>query len=350
MQDSNTEQMIFGVGAAAGLPVAGLHAGAGRPDLHRHAAGRRLRPQAAGVPQGAATWSRWRSRGWACCATRWCRDKATAGRLVMGSVFSPAVAAGGKMVYWQCPGRAGCAQTSVHPDPLGPLADESGRTDRWGFRGPSQCTQLTNTLRSNARRKSGANTWTAKSLPMAGESGEHGDITVNLVIALGNQLKGTPCRARTKDTKVRSGPSPRGHQNTSGLYSYPDVVVVCGEPEYHDAFTDVILNPTVILEVLSPSTEGLRPRREIQPIPVLEPDAARLRADLSKPSPNRALSPAGGSQLVLHTPHRPGSPLCHPFHSRDPAVGGRVRPHRICRNLNYRPARGRSSEVPIDRG
>jgi Uma2 family endonuclease len=42
----------------------------------------------------------------------------------------------------------------------------------------------------------------------------------------------------------------------SGLYSYPDVVVVCGEPEYHDAFTDVILNPTAIVEVLSPSTEA----------------------------------------------------------------------------------------------
>lgn len=91
---------------------------------------------------------------------------------------------------------------------------------------------------------------------MAGESGEHGDISVNLAASLHAQLKGTPCRARSKDTKVRSGPSPRGHQNTSGLYSYPDLVVICGEPEYHDAFRDVILNPTVILEVLSPSTES----------------------------------------------------------------------------------------------
>ena len=56
-----------------GVPVAGLHAGAGRPDLHRHAAGRRLRPQAAGLPEGRATWSRSRSRAWACCAIRWCR-------------------------------------------------------------------------------------------------------------------------------------------------------------------------------------------------------------------------------------------------------------------------------------
>jgi Uma2 family endonuclease len=92
---------------------------------------------------------------------------------------------------------------------------------------------------------------------MAGESGAHGDISVNLVIALGNQLKGTRCRARTKDTKVRSGPVPKLGRNTSGMFCYPEVVVVCGEPEYHDAQTDVVLNPTAIIEVLSPSTEAL---------------------------------------------------------------------------------------------
>jgi Uma2 family endonuclease len=91
---------------------------------------------------------------------------------------------------------------------------------------------------------------------MAGESGEHGDITVNIIITLGSQLKGKPCRARTKDTKVRSGPLKKSRQNTSGLFSYPDIVVVCGEPEYHDAHTDVILNPTAIMEVLSPKTEA----------------------------------------------------------------------------------------------
>jgi Uma2 family endonuclease len=90
---------------------------------------------------------------------------------------------------------------------------------------------------------------------MSGESGAHGDISVNAVVALGIQLKGKPCRARSKDTKVRSGPTPKARHSTSGMYSYPDVVVVCGEPLYHDAHTDVILNPTVILEVLSPTTE-----------------------------------------------------------------------------------------------
>src|SRR5207244_7301426 len=43
---------------------------------------------------------------------------------------------------------------------------------------------------------------------------------------------------------------------TLGLFSSPDVVVICGEPEYTDAHRDVILNPAVIVEVLSPSTEA----------------------------------------------------------------------------------------------
>src|ERR1043165_4536311 len=77
---------------------------------------------------------------------------------------------------------------------------------------------------------------------MAGESGEHGDISVNIVGILFAQLKGKPCRARTKDTKVRRGPQPTLGRNMTGLYSYPDIVVICGEPEYHDDFTDLVLN------------------------------------------------------------------------------------------------------------
>lgn len=90
---------------------------------------------------------------------------------------------------------------------------------------------------------------------MAGESGLHADISANLVIAIGGQLKGKPCRARTKDTKVSSGPAgPRPLRDTAGMYSYPDVVIVCGEPEYFDDRRTVVTNPTAIVEVLSPST------------------------------------------------------------------------------------------------
>jgi len=90
---------------------------------------------------------------------------------------------------------------------------------------------------------------------MAGESGEHGDITMNLSLLVGGQLKGKPCRARSKDTKVRSGPFPANPRNTKGLFSYPDLVVICDEPQYLDDYRDVVTNPKVIIEVLSESTK-----------------------------------------------------------------------------------------------
>lgn len=91
---------------------------------------------------------------------------------------------------------------------------------------------------------------------MAGESPDHGTICSNLTIAIGSQLKGTPCQVWSKDTKVRSGPLPQAKWKTKGLFSYPDLVVVCGEGEYLDEHRDVLLNPRVIIEVLSPATEA----------------------------------------------------------------------------------------------
>ncbi len=93
---------------------------------------------------------------------------------------------------------------------------------------------------------------------MAGESGEHGDICTNLVSELRTLLKskGKKCRVRSKDTKVQSGAlSNKGNQVMKGMFSYPDIVVICGTPEYHDKHKDIILNPKVIIEVLSDSTK-----------------------------------------------------------------------------------------------
>ena len=56
--------------------------------------------------------------------------------------------------------------------------------------------------------------------------------------------------------KVRSGPTPKRGYTTKGLFSYPDLLVVCGELKLQDEHRDVLLNPTVIIEVLSPSTEA----------------------------------------------------------------------------------------------
>jgi len=91
---------------------------------------------------------------------------------------------------------------------------------------------------------------------MAGESDAHGIITMNVAGILYLQLKGKHCQGRIKDTKVRSGPESRSRQSFAGMFSYPDFVIICDEPEYHDEHRDVLLNPTGIVEVLSPSTDS----------------------------------------------------------------------------------------------
>lgn len=91
---------------------------------------------------------------------------------------------------------------------------------------------------------------------MAGERIEHGDICTNLSRILSTQLMDKPCRTLSKDMKVRSGPLPQSNQSKKGLYSYPDIIVVCGEPQFHDRYLDVLVNPNLIIEVLSDSTEA----------------------------------------------------------------------------------------------
>lgn len=90
---------------------------------------------------------------------------------------------------------------------------------------------------------------------MAGESPNHGKVSTNLIVAIGNHLRGRDCDLFTKDMKVRSGPLPQNRLNTKGLFSYPDLVIVCGEMKFLDERQDVLVNPTVIIEVLSETTE-----------------------------------------------------------------------------------------------
>src|SRR5215831_18025888 len=89
---------------------------------------------------------------------------------------------------------------------------------------------------------------------MAGESPDHGRICVNLVATLVARLRGSNCEVFSKDTKVCCGPY-RAHTR-EGLYTYPDLVVVCGAMQFHSQAEDVLVNPQVIVEVLSPSTEA----------------------------------------------------------------------------------------------
>ncbi len=81
---------------------------------------------------------------------------------------------------------------------------------------------------------------------MAGASREHNLITGNLHREIGGQLKNRPCESYASDMRVLI--------SQTGLYTYPDITVVCGEPLFLDEKQDTLLNPTVIVEVLSPST------------------------------------------------------------------------------------------------
>lgn len=91
---------------------------------------------------------------------------------------------------------------------------------------------------------------------MAGESLAHSTISANLIGVLHQHLRGQPCRVLTPNMKIRSGPVPAGRMSAQGMYSYPDASVVCGQPLFHDEHRDVLLNPTVLFEVLSPATES----------------------------------------------------------------------------------------------
>ena len=83
---------------------------------------------------------------------------------------------------------------------------------------------------------------------MTGASRKHNRLSVNLTVALDSQLRARGCEVYVNEMRVKV--------STTGLYTYPDVIVVCGEPQFEDAEVDTLLNPTLIIEVLSKSTEN----------------------------------------------------------------------------------------------
>ena len=83
---------------------------------------------------------------------------------------------------------------------------------------------------------------------MAGASREHNLIVANIVGEVRNALKDRRCEVYPSDLRVRVSPT--------GLYTYPDATVVCNDAEFEDEKFDTLLNPTVLIEVLSDSTEA----------------------------------------------------------------------------------------------
>ena len=85
-------------------------------------------------------------------------------------------------------------------------------------------------------------------LAMSGASLAHTRITADIVTELNIQLRGKACEVISSDMRVKTSPK--------GAYFYPDVVAFCGEPQFEDNVFDTLLNPIIVIEVLSPSTEA----------------------------------------------------------------------------------------------
>ncbi len=83
---------------------------------------------------------------------------------------------------------------------------------------------------------------------MGGASENHNLIVGNIFASLHSQLRERPCKVYSSDLRVRV--------MATGLYTYPDVVALCGEARFDDEQKDTLVNPSLIIEVLSKSTEG----------------------------------------------------------------------------------------------
>lgn len=83
---------------------------------------------------------------------------------------------------------------------------------------------------------------------MGGASDPHNVIAGNIFAGLHARFRSRPCRVWQSDMRVRV--------TETGLYTYPDVAALCGRPEFADGHVDTLLNPAVLVEVLSPTTEA----------------------------------------------------------------------------------------------
>ncbi|HEX8921122.1 MAG TPA: Uma2 family endonuclease, partial [Pyrinomonadaceae bacterium] len=83
---------------------------------------------------------------------------------------------------------------------------------------------------------------------MVGASKRHNLITTNIIRSLGNQLLERGCNVYASDMRVKV--------SATGKYTYPDIVVACEEEKFDDAENDTLLNPVVVIEVLSEFTEA----------------------------------------------------------------------------------------------
>ena len=82
---------------------------------------------------------------------------------------------------------------------------------------------------------------------MAGASLNHNKLQMNFITTVGSFLKGRSCNVFGSDLRI--------HVPVNGLFTYPDALIICGNPQLMDEQFDTVLNPSVIVEILSPATQ-----------------------------------------------------------------------------------------------
>ena len=122
---------------------------------------------------------------------------------------------------------------------------------------------------------------------MAGASPRHADIITNIVAELRQQLKGGPCHVYSNNLRLRVTPT--------GLFTYPDVMVVCADARFAEDDKDTLLNPLFIVEVLSQSTRArdkswrfdhYRRLPSVVDYLTVEQDAPRIHRAIRQPGDN----------------------------------------------------------------
>lgn len=129
---------------------------------------------------------------------------------------------------------------------------------------------------------------------MTGGSRRHNLVMTNLIREVSQQLKNRPCEVYPSDLRV--------HIPATGLYTYPDLVVVCGDPRFEDQELDTLLNPTLIIEVLSPTTEAYDRGKKFEHYRTIESLAEYVLVSQDAPRIEQYVRQEGGSWLLTATP------------------------------------------------
>ncbi len=137
---------------------------------------------------------------------------------------------------------------------------------------------------------------------MAGASFAHGRVALNVATALNSQTANTPCQTVGSDTRVEIAPT--------GAFVYPDVTVVCGEPAFREgARPDTLTNPTLIVEVLSESTEAFdrgekfahyQRLESLQEYVLVSQNGPRIERFTRQPDDQWLLGTAAGLEASVH--------------------------------------------------